>query len=87
MMKKRHENALNDFLERVAYEGFATVDKWQITRWYEQERFSINIRRDVKARWEDLASELPWIENKELLFAEVKGQILMMHDQIFFDEK
>ena len=84
-MQKRHENALYDLLERVAYEGFASVEKWLITRWYGQERFSVGIRRDVRSRWDDLSSELAWIKNKELVFAEVKGQILLMHDQIFFD--
>ena len=83
-MQKRHENALNDLLERVAYEGFAAVDKWQVTRWFGQERFSIGIRRDMRTRWEDLSAEISGIKKKELMFAEVKGQILLMHDQIFF---
>lgn len=86
-MQKRHENALYDLLERVAYEGFAAVDKWLVTRWYGQERFSIGIRRDIRNRWSDLASELTWIKEKELVLAEGKGQILLMHDQVFFKDK
>ena len=85
-MQKRHENALNDVLERVAYDGFAAVEKWQLTRWFGQERFSVGIRRDLRQRWEDLASELPWIKKKVFVFAEVKGQILMMHDHVFFEK-
>ena len=85
-MQKRHENALYDLLERVAFEGYSSVEKWRITRWYGQERFSVGIRRDVRERWADLASELPWINGKTLMFAEVKGDIVLMHDQVFFED-
>lgn len=84
-MRKRHENSLNDLLEQVAFEGYASVEKWRMTRWYDQERFTVGIRRDVRERWNDLSSELRWIADKELWFAEVKGQIVLMHDQVFFD--
>ncbi|VAY88937.1 conserved hypothetical protein [mine drainage metagenome] len=85
-MQKRHENSLNDLLEQVAYEGFASVEKWQMTRWYEQERFSVGIRRDIRNRWDELSSELTWIKNKTIVFAEVKGQILLMHDHVFWGD-
>lgn len=85
-MQKRHENALYDMLEKVAYEGYASIEKWRITRWYGQERFSVGIRRDVRDRWVDLAAELTWIAQKKLVFAEVGGQIVLMHDQVFFNE-
>jgi hypothetical protein len=84
-MKRRHENALDDLLEQVSYEGFASVEKWKLARWYGQERFTVGIRRDVRERWSELSSELPWIATKELRFAEVKGQIILMHDQVFFE--
>ncbi len=84
-MKKRHENSLNDLLEQVAFEGYASVEKWRMARWYEQERFTVGIRRDVRERWSDLSSELSWIADRELMFAEVKGQIVLMHNQVFFD--
>ncbi len=83
-MQKRHENALYDLLEQVAYEGYAAVEKWRITRWFGQERFSVGIRRDIRDRWGDLAAELSWISDKALVFAEVKGQIVLMHDEVFF---
>ena len=85
-MQKRHENALYDLLERVAYEGYTSIEKWRITRWYGQERFSVGIRRDVRDRWGDLAAELKWVAGKALVFAEVKGQIVLMHNQVFFSE-
>ncbi len=45
----------------------------------------MGIRRDVRTRWDDLANEIVWIKDKDLVFAEVKGQIVMMHDQVFFE--
>lgn len=57
-MQKRHENSLYDLLEQVAYEGYSSIEKWRLTRWYGQERFSVGIRRDIRNRWEDLSSEI-----------------------------
>lgn len=85
LMKKRHANALDDLLEQVAFEGFASVEKWRLTRWYGQERFTVGIRRDVRDRWIELSSELHWISTMELRFAEVKGQILLMQNEVFFE--
>ena len=85
-MKKRHENSLYDILQKVAYEGFAAIEKWSLARWYGQERFSVGIRRDIRDRWYDLANELPWIKDKALVFAEVIGRIVLMHDEVFFKD-
>lgn len=85
-MQKRHENALYDLLEQVANEGYSSIEKWRLIRWYGQERFSVGIRRDIRTRWDDLATELQWIEGKNIVFAEVKGRIILMHDQIFFED-
>lgn len=70
-MQKRYENALNDFLEQVAYEGYASVEKWRLIRWYEQERFSVGIRQDIRTRLAELIGE-------DVVFADVAGQIILM---------
>lgn len=85
-MKRRHVNALDDLLEQVAFEGFASVEKWRLNRWYGQERFTVGIRRDVRERWSELSSELSWISTMKLKFADVKGQIILMQNEIFFDD-
>lgn len=85
-MQKRHENALYDLLEQVAFEGYASIEKWRITRWYGQERFSVGIRRDMRERWEDLKAELG-SSDKTLKFAEVRGQIVLMHDEVFYRDE
>jgi len=85
-MLKRHENSLNDLLEAVAFEGSAKIPKWQLCRWFGQERFTVRIRRDIRDRWEDLATELSWIEDRKVLFAETKGDILFMNEARFYDD-
>lgn len=83
-MKKRHENELNGLLEKIAYEGLAVIPKWQMSLWYDQDRFTVGIRRDVRERWIELASELPWIEEKPLHFVEIKTDIVLMHNPTFY---
>ena len=85
-MLKRHENSLNELLETVAYEGSSKIAKWKLCRWYNQERFTVKIRRDVRDRWEDLANELSWIEDIKVLFAETKGDILLLNKARFYKE-
>lgn len=84
-MKKRHENELNQLLEKIAYEGLAVIPKWQMALWYDQDRFTVGIRRDVRERWIELASELPWIEEKPLHFVEIKTDIVLMHNPVFYE--
>ncbi len=56
-MIKRHENSLNNLLERVMNEGYGTVAKWRQMKWYEKEIFTSAVRRDLRERWGDLISE------------------------------
>ncbi len=76
-MQKRYENALNDFLEQVVHEGYASVEKWRLISWYEQERFSVGIRQDIRTR----LAELIDIE-KGVVFADEAGQIILIREDI-----
>ena len=84
-MKKRHDNELNALLEKIAYEGLAVIPKWQMSLLYGQDRFTVGIRRDVRERWLELASELPWLEGKPLHFVEIKTDIVLMHNPTFYE--
>jgi len=74
-MLERHENALNDFLEKVLKEGFAVIEKWKLLLWYGQEKYTITIRRDINTRWNKYSKN-------ELIFAESNQQILLMQENI-----
>jgi hypothetical protein len=75
IMLERHENALNDFLEKVLKEGFAVIEKWKFLLWYGQEKYTITIRRDINTRWNKYSKN-------ELIFAESNQQILLMQENI-----
>ena len=84
-MEKRHENSLINLLERVAFEGHASVPKWRIPRWYGQSNFTVGIRRDLRERWKSLVSdELGWSEVPTLRLAEIQGDIVLMKKSDFF---
>jgi len=87
-VEKRHENALTDVLETVAFNGFASVPKWRVTRWYGQVNLTVNIRRDLRDRWKALISEeLDWSEVPTLRMAEVHGSLILMNKENFFSDK
>lgn len=85
-MEKRHENSLNDVLEEVAYQGFSSVAKWRINRWYGQINFTVTIRRDLRERWKKLGEELEWTPWPQMKIAEVDGDILFMRKKDFFPD-
>lgn len=88
-MEKRYENALNDLLETVAFEGYASIPKWHITRWYEQENFTVTIRRDLRERWKKLIiDELSWSKAEILQIADVDHEIIVLINKSkFFPDK
>ena len=91
-MERRYENALNDLLESVAYNGHASISKWRITRWYGQENFTVNIRRDLRDRWKKLIiEELSWTKPTILRIADVSytgvsGDIVLINNSTFFPD-
>jgi len=85
-MQKRHENSLTDLLEGIAFEGFANIPKWQVTRWYGQTNFTVNIRRDLRERWKSLTEDMEWGLTPTLRIAEVNGNIVLMRETDFFPD-
>jgi hypothetical protein len=87
-MEKRHENSLKNLLEAVAFEGYAFIAKWKITRWYGQVNFTVAIRRDLRERWNSLiVDELGWSEVPTLRLAEVSGgDIVLMKKTDFYKD-
>jgi len=63
---KRYEDALNNLLETVAHDGVASVPKGCLTLWYTQERFTVGIRDDIRTRFADMSSYIPWLKDRSL---------------------
>mgnify|MGYP000392753891 CR=1 FL=1 len=53
-MQKRHAAQLESLLEKVSHAGYATVPRSLIVAWFGQERFTVNIRRELATHWEEL---------------------------------
>jgi hypothetical protein len=88
-LQKRYENSLKDLLEAVAFEGFARVPKWKITRWFGQSNFTIAIRRNIRERWNSLITdELEWTDPPKLRIAEIhdRRDIILMKDSDFWED-
>jgi hypothetical protein len=86
-MEKRHENALKDLLETVAFKGYASEAKWRLSRWYGQSNFTVTIRRDLRDRWKSLQEdELGNSKPAVLRFAEIGGDILLIRKTDFFPD-
>ena len=54
-MQAHHRHELTNRLERLSRIGAVSIERAEILSWYGQERFSKNIWRDIKARWEEIA--------------------------------
>lgn len=56
-MLTRHLNELLLRLERVADVGCAEIGNHELLRWYDQQRVSRNIWRDIHDKWLDVTDE------------------------------
>jgi len=86
-LQKRHENALNDLLETVAFRGYASEARWRLARWYGQNNFTVTIRRDLRDRWKSLLEDdLGKDKAPVLRLAEIEGEILLIRKTDFFPD-
>jgi|ERR1700688_2414294 len=57
-MLTRHTNELMSRLEQVADVGCAIIRKPEMLHWFGQERMTVNIWRDLQAKWEEVLEAL-----------------------------
>lgn len=50
-MALRHENALLSRLESVIDKGYTNISATELLIWYNQERLTVNIWRDIADKW------------------------------------
>jgi hypothetical protein len=86
-MEERHENSLNDLLEQVAFEGYVSVPKWRIPRWYGSVNFAVGTRNDLRKRWKSLNKSLGKKNIPVLRMAEIGGNIVLMRATDFFPDE
>lgn len=55
----RHTNELLSRLERILDIGCAEIRNYELLMWYEQDRVTVSIWRDIADRWEELTDESP----------------------------
>jgi hypothetical protein len=85
-MLKRYEDSINNLLESVAHHGVTTVSKGCLTLWYGQERFTAGIRSDMRTRFADMSTYIPWLKDRSLVFAELNNEIMLMRNDIILEE-
>lgn len=83
---KRYEDALNNLLETVAHNGVASVPKGCLTLWYSQERFTVGIRDDIRTRFADMSSYIPWLKDRSLVFADFNNTVMLIRKDILLAE-
>jgi hypothetical protein len=53
----RHMNELLNRLENVMHAGYCEVRKDELLFWYDQERLTIRIWRDIEEKWSEIAKQ------------------------------
>jgi hypothetical protein len=88
-MQRRHEYALMSLLEEVAFRGVSSVLKGELMMWFTPAaHFAVNIRRDIRARWEELVKEMEWWDPVPALkIAEEEGYIVLVRDNLDFRDE
>ena len=93
-MARRHLTLLRNLLEKVAYEGHASISKEMVLRAYGkgQRRITVAVRNFIREEWEDIRDEAIDelqldIEEAEIMIAiPPAGGILIIRDDLFKDD-
>lgn len=82
-MQTRHTNELMNRLERVADIGVAEVRKNELRKWYDQDRLSVNVWRDIEEKWHEVLLGEDYTEAQlagiPLLIGESDGLFLFVY--------
>lgn len=70
-MITRHQNELLSRLEQVTDIGYAVIRKPELLLWYDQERVTKNIWRDIYEKWLEVGSDDS--DKHPLLIADAEG--------------
>lgn len=68
-MLSRHTNELMNRLDRVLTRGFTEILKAELLQWYNQEKLSIGIWRDLADKWSETLVQNGWGASEVKLFA------------------
>ena len=71
-MQNRHLNAVMVALEAVRDLGFVEIRKSSLRTWYERERITKPVWRDIIQKWEDLG------EASQLFLADLEGSFVII---------
>jgi hypothetical protein len=77
-MNRRHEAELQALLEQVADYGYVEINREKLLRWYEQDRTSPTIWRDIEARWDELEKRKLRAKAKLGVWYEYSDRILLV---------
>jgi len=78
---------MDNLLEKAACEGVARITKTELNLWFGQTRFSINMRRYICERWEEVAEGFPLLEEEGVLLVELSSDILFMIGVNIYDSE
>ncbi len=68
---KEYTDEISRRFERVAGYGYCTIHASELKRWYDQQRITINVWRDLYSRWESFVGART--VNKNKLFVASEG--------------
>lgn len=79
-MLKRHDDALMAHIDQLARLGWAELQRWQLLLWYEQQRVTKRIWRDIEDRYLALTA----LETADLAVRQSEdGRFLVVDKRVF----
>jgi len=72
-MLPRHANELLSRFERIADVGCVVIRKPELLYWYNQERQTVGIWRDIQEKWEEILEQIGESHDVPLLVGESDG--------------
>lgn len=74
-MLKRHEDALAERIDAVAWRGYAFIEWWELNAWYGKDRIGRNVWRDLRVRFDEAVSD----EKMTLYIYQAQHGVMLVH--------
>lgn len=74
-MLKRHEDALAQRIDTVAWKGFSFIEWWELKSWYEKDRIGKGVWRDLYDRFKEIADD----NEAELYLYQSDSGVMLLH--------
>ena len=86
-MKREHRYALQLKLDQLWYEGWVRFDRWELLSFFEQERVTRSVWRDIEDMWAEMFSDPDEVSKLSYVTVRSEERVTTPHSFLLINEE